>query len=553
MLVLLHIDKEQSAWIEANGADPDAEPPVPPIEWCTKNTGGGSDHIVVMYDADRVVAEILPRFAFEPTSTQSFIRKISRWGFRQVSTIYGTVQKNYTNRPSTTLMYACDSFRRGNFALLSRVKSETAEKRRYQEKLAQEKVPDSVSPAERTVSKRRPESASDERSYGSDESGDSQLLEAEQVKSSAAIPLPSPPVEPNRSVPQTSSSPRQQPRPATTRDNRKPAQSPSSPLHHNNPAPRSEFANPAKRSRADVARGSQILEESEASSQEQAMATFSPDMGSQFPTIQPNVNHPQGYATWQQSAPVAPPQATAFPPPFQTVLAGPSTQTQQPATTLMPIRVDQQHHMQLPAGQVALSHFSPGSAMQGSGMGGPIYQILEIRGVEAYPVSLPPAPQPVAWMVPVGQNSNEQLFLLNQSSMMASPIMMSPSVAIHNGEPHPQFLLNQSSMMASPVMLAPSVAINNGEHLPQYSFQQSSVGPSPLVAGQSFFPATNTQAMTWIVPATHVGQQQPPPQFVFQQTMLAPDMVSSSSLKESTDATPQSFVATGRPPTQWQK
>jgi HSF-type DNA-binding len=136
MLVLLHVDKEQTAWIEANASREGAEPPVPPIEWCTRNRGGRSDHVVAVYDLDRLVNELLPRFAFAPTSVRSFARKMCRWGFRQVSAVYRCVQKNFRNRPHTPTMFECLHFRRGDFALLSRMRSDTAEKRRHRDSLA---------------------------------------------------------------------------------------------------------------------------------------------------------------------------------------------------------------------------------------------------------------------------------------------------------------------------------------------------------------------------------------------------------------------------------
>jgi hypothetical protein len=136
MLVLIHINKEQTAWIEANSSQAGAEPPVPPIEWCTRSSGGGSDHVVVLYDLKRLVKELLPQFAIAPTTVPSFVRKLCRWGFRQVSAVYGCVRKNFSNRPHTSHMYESEHFRCGNFALLSRMNSNTAEKRRYEASLA---------------------------------------------------------------------------------------------------------------------------------------------------------------------------------------------------------------------------------------------------------------------------------------------------------------------------------------------------------------------------------------------------------------------------------
>jgi HSF-type DNA-binding len=136
MLVLLHIDKEQIAWIEANGVGGSrAGPPVPPIEWCTRGTGGESDHVVVLYNVERLVKELLPQFGFPTITTYSFIRKLCRWGFHQVSAAYRGIPKTHANRPVTPQMYECQHFRRGNFALLNRMASDTAAKRRHQESL----------------------------------------------------------------------------------------------------------------------------------------------------------------------------------------------------------------------------------------------------------------------------------------------------------------------------------------------------------------------------------------------------------------------------------
>jgi HSF-type DNA-binding len=128
--------KEQTTWIESKEPRVGTEPPVPPIEWCTRGSFGGSDNVVVIYDVDQLVKELLPRFAFAQTTPSSFVRKLCRWGFRQVSATYGGVKKNYSNRPHSSHMYECIHFKSGNFGLLNRMTSNTAEKRRYEESLA---------------------------------------------------------------------------------------------------------------------------------------------------------------------------------------------------------------------------------------------------------------------------------------------------------------------------------------------------------------------------------------------------------------------------------
>jgi HSF-type DNA-binding len=135
MLVLLHIDKEHIAWIESHGPGVGKEPPVPPIEWCTRGGGGETDNVVVLYDLERLVKECLPQFGFAAISPASFVRKLCRWGFQQVSAAYEGVPKAHANRQTTSQMYECKHFRRGNFALLTRMWSDTAQKRRHQESL----------------------------------------------------------------------------------------------------------------------------------------------------------------------------------------------------------------------------------------------------------------------------------------------------------------------------------------------------------------------------------------------------------------------------------
>jgi HSF-type DNA-binding len=130
MLILSHVEKERRSWLEAHPFSDD-EPPVPSIEWCTNKSGGGSDHVVVLYNLERLVKELLPLFGFAPISEASFVRKLCRWGFHQVSTTYRAVQKHHSNRPLTSQMYECQHFRAGNYALLSHMWSDTAEKRRH--------------------------------------------------------------------------------------------------------------------------------------------------------------------------------------------------------------------------------------------------------------------------------------------------------------------------------------------------------------------------------------------------------------------------------------
>jgi hypothetical protein len=56
-------------------------------------------------------------------------------GVHQVSAVYEGVPKTHANRPTTSQMYECQHFRRGNFEQLNMMQSDTAEKRRHQESL----------------------------------------------------------------------------------------------------------------------------------------------------------------------------------------------------------------------------------------------------------------------------------------------------------------------------------------------------------------------------------------------------------------------------------
>jgi HSF-type DNA-binding len=115
MLVMLHMDKVLE--------DQPAVSP-PPIDWCTRETGDESDHVIVINDCARLVNEILPQFGFPTISTESFVRKMYRWGFRQVSSIYSGTYPN----SHTPYMYKSEHFRKGNLALLSKMESRTATK-----------------------------------------------------------------------------------------------------------------------------------------------------------------------------------------------------------------------------------------------------------------------------------------------------------------------------------------------------------------------------------------------------------------------------------------
>jgi HSF-type DNA-binding len=122
MLLMLHVDKVHTH----DGSRLITENSNPPIDWCTRDTGESSDHVIVILDCARLVKGLLPAFHFPPTSLASFIRKLFRWGFRQVSETYEVANKSQCDRLHTSYMYECPYFRKGNFPLLRQMKSHTA-------------------------------------------------------------------------------------------------------------------------------------------------------------------------------------------------------------------------------------------------------------------------------------------------------------------------------------------------------------------------------------------------------------------------------------------
>jgi HSF-type DNA-binding len=204
MLVLLHIEKEQSAWVEANRT----EPPVSSIEWCTNGRGDSSDNVVVMYDPERLVKELLPQFAFAPTTPSSFERKLARWGFRQVSSRYRG-QQTYGSRPHTSLMYQCDHFRKGDFARLRRMQSNTAEKRRCQEAASiAAAISCSGRPADTSTRKRSPttqsEGATEAKRSRARLDATNKWMAAQQVSRQVHASARSPSIRPSVTIPSRS-------------------------------------------------------------------------------------------------------------------------------------------------------------------------------------------------------------------------------------------------------------------------------------------------------------------------------------------------------------
>jgi HSF-type DNA-binding len=122
MLLMLHVDKVHSR----DGSRSRTENSNPPIDWCTRETGESSDHVIVILDCERLVKKLLPAFQFPPTSLASFVRKLFRWGFRQVSETYEVANKSQPDRLHTSSMYECPYFQKGNFALLRHMSSHTA-------------------------------------------------------------------------------------------------------------------------------------------------------------------------------------------------------------------------------------------------------------------------------------------------------------------------------------------------------------------------------------------------------------------------------------------
>jgi HSF-type DNA-binding len=125
MLVMMHTDKLHDHPGQLGSADVLPSP----IDWCTRNTGEDSDHVMVIWDPVRFIKETMPAFGFTSITIRSFVRKMYRWGFRQVSGAYSAC-KNMSQNLRSPYMYESQYFRRNNVALLSQMNSMTAEKRR---------------------------------------------------------------------------------------------------------------------------------------------------------------------------------------------------------------------------------------------------------------------------------------------------------------------------------------------------------------------------------------------------------------------------------------
>jgi HSF-type DNA-binding len=120
MLLMLHVEKES---FPLNGQTIPKEDWSLVADWCTRDTGEDSDHVIVIYDSDRFVKILLPLFQFPVTTLASFVRKLFRWGFRQVSERYEIANKKQFNKPRSTYMFECEHFRKGDFPLLHMMKS----------------------------------------------------------------------------------------------------------------------------------------------------------------------------------------------------------------------------------------------------------------------------------------------------------------------------------------------------------------------------------------------------------------------------------------------
>jgi HSF-type DNA-binding len=119
MLVMLHMDKlAEFASLESQ---------LPPIDWCTRNSGNASDHVIVINDCAQVINEILPQFGFPVISIESFVRKMYRWGFKQVSVVYADAYRQSSHTIHTSYMYESEHFRKDDLFMLGRM-SFTAEK-----------------------------------------------------------------------------------------------------------------------------------------------------------------------------------------------------------------------------------------------------------------------------------------------------------------------------------------------------------------------------------------------------------------------------------------
>jgi HSF-type DNA-binding len=109
MLMMLHIERMAAI---TSGSGPKAAP----LEWGKCRNNNRDIDTVIFNDPKTFVGKVLPAFGCPPTSFNSFVRKMYRWGFRRAQLDDG---KANDSQPCERCAYACDHFRRGDFSLLT--------------------------------------------------------------------------------------------------------------------------------------------------------------------------------------------------------------------------------------------------------------------------------------------------------------------------------------------------------------------------------------------------------------------------------------------------
>jgi HSF-type DNA-binding len=109
MLMMLHIERMAAI---TSGSGPEAAP----LVWGKCRNNNRDIDTVIFNDPKTFVGKVLPAFGCPPTSFNSFVRKMYRWGFRRAQLDDG---KANARQPCERSAYACDHFRRGDFSRLA--------------------------------------------------------------------------------------------------------------------------------------------------------------------------------------------------------------------------------------------------------------------------------------------------------------------------------------------------------------------------------------------------------------------------------------------------
>jgi hypothetical protein len=125
MMLMLHAEKLNASGNSRGGP--------PAIEWGPSFKGKhGEAPVVIVNDSVLLVRDLLPLFDMAETQFSSLVRKLYRWGFRQISKAW-TMKREANNQPrrarkespkaSGVKIFMCSNFRKDNYPLLLKMTS----------------------------------------------------------------------------------------------------------------------------------------------------------------------------------------------------------------------------------------------------------------------------------------------------------------------------------------------------------------------------------------------------------------------------------------------